>query len=637
MCGIVGIFDRFNIFSTDELSSTVKSMANRIKHRGPDSSGLWQDNEDGISLGHKRLSIIDLSDRGSQPMTSSDKRYIIAYNGEIYNNSDLREELFKQNVNFRGDSDTETLLEGIRIWGLEQTLSKLIGMFAFALWDTKNKTLQLVRDRLGIKPLYWGDLGKLIIFASEIKSFEKMPKIELTVSNESLTSLLKYNYIASPHSIYKNIHKLNPGSILTINSSGNKKIHKFWDINNLTHTQQFNRSPAKIYEELENLILDSVKRRMISDVPIGAFLSGGIDSSLVTALMQKESLKPIKTFTIGFNDKNYNEAAYAKKISKHLGTDHTEHYIDNNEVLKIVYKLPYIYDEPFADVSQIPTFLISDLAKRSVSVVLSGDGGDEVFAGYTRYLWSYYYSKKINILPKFLRELISRKIKETRPETITKIFNCLPTKFRPPQAADRLKKLASVLNLDNQSEIYGSLISQWEDPSSVILGEVNKGPIDENNFISTKSNIYNMQILDLINYLPNDILTKLDRASMNLSLEARVPLIDHRVIESAINLPDSMKIHKGKGKKILRDILSKYVPDNLINRPKQGFTVPLGEWLRGPLNEWAEDMLSEEKIKREGYFNPEKIKIFWNDHKLGIANRQNQLWSILMFQSWISK
>ncbi len=637
MCGIVGIFDKFNSFTSEELNFTVKSMSKKIEHRGPDSTGLWQDNENGISIGHKRLSIIDLSDRGAQPMMSSDKRYIIAYNGEIYNNSDLRKDLAKHNINFRGNSDTETLLEGIRIWGLEQTLSKLIGMFAFALWDKKTKTLQLVRDRLGIKPLYWGALGKFFIFGSEIKSFEKIPKIKLTINNEALTSLLKYNYISSPLSIYQNIHKLNPGTILKIDSNGNKKIHKFWDINDLNKTPKLNVAPDQAQDELENLIFDSVKRRMISDVPLGAFLSGGIDSSLVTALMQKESLKPIKTFTIGFDDKDYNEAVYAKKISDHLGTDHTEHYIDKNEALKIVYKLPYIYDEPFADVSQIPTFLISDLAKKSVSVVLSGDGGDEVFAGYTRYLWSYYYSKKIKIFPKLLRGLISRKIIETRPETISKIFSYLPTKFRPPQAADRLKKLASILNIDNQSDIYRTLISQWEDPSSVLLSEIKKNPIDEYNFISTKSNLYNMQVLDLANYLHDDILTKLDRASMNLSLEARVPLIDHRVVESAMNLPDNMKIHKGKGKKILRNILSKYVPDNLINRPKQGFTVPLGDWLRGPLIDWAEDMLSEEKIKREGYFNPEKIKLYWNDHKLGIANRQNQLWSILMFQSWISK
>ncbi len=637
MCGIVGIFDRFNNFSTDELNSTVKSMSKRIKHRGPDSTGLWFNAPNGISIGHERLSIIDLSDRGAQPMLSGNQKYIIAYNGEIYNNSDLRAELSNYDIKFKGSSDTETLLEAINLWGLEKTLKKLIGMFAFALWDNKNRTLQLVRDRVGIKPLYWGSFGKIIAFSSEIQSFEEIPRIELSINREALKSLLKYNYISSPLSIYNNIYKLDPGSILTIDHSGKKQITKFWDINDLPYLTHSDKDPIQVQEEIERLILDSIKRRMISDVPLGAFLSGGIDSSLVVALMQKESLKPIKTFTIGFNNKDYNEAIYAKQIATYLGTDHTEHYISEAEALKIIHKLPYIFDEPFADVSQIPTYFVSELAKKSVSVVLSGDGGDEVFAGYTRYLWSNNYSKKIKIIPKKIRSVISELILKIRPETITKTFNFLPYKIRPPQAADRLVKLASILDIEDQTLIYNNLVSQWQNPDDIVIGTEKKKFSSGLNFISSKSNLYNMQLQDITNYLPNDILTKLDRTSMSLSLEARVPLIDHRIIENVMGLPDNMKIYKGKGKKILRDMLSNHVPTKLINRPKQGFTVPLGEWLKGPLLEWAEDMLSEEKLKKDGYFEPNKIKSYWNEHKLGNANRQNQLWSILMFQSWISK
>ncbi|PPR79479.1 MAG: Asparagine synthetase [glutamine-hydrolyzing] 1 [Alphaproteobacteria bacterium MarineAlpha2_Bin1] len=637
MCGIVGVFDRFNNFSTEELKATVKSMSKRVSHRGPDSSGIWFDNNFGISIGHERLSIIDLSERGSQPMISSDQRYIIAYNGEIYNNDDLRKELAKYKVNFRGNSDTETLLESIRTWGLEKALNKLIGMFAFALWDKKNKTLQLIRDRVGIKPLYWGRFGQIFAFASEIQSFEEIPRIELSINREAIKSLLKYNYIPSPLSIYNNIYKLDPGCILTIDSVGNNKLEKFWDIKVLSNSAISYKDVIQTQEEIEKLIIDSIKRRMISDVPLGAFLSGGIDSSLVVALMQKESIKPIKTFTIGFSNKDYNEATYAKKIAEHLGTDHTEHYITDIEALEIINKLPYIFDEPFADVSQIPTYFVSELAKKSVSVVLSGDGGDEVFAGYTRYLWSNYYSKKVRVIPRIIRTGISEIIRRTPPDIITKIFNLLPNKIRPPQASDRLIKLASILDIDDQLIVYNSLISQWQNPDEIVIGNEEKKFYSDISFSRSKSNVYNMQILDIINYLPNDILTKLDRTSMSLSLEARVPLIDHRIIESAINLPDNMKIHKGQGKKILRDILSKHLPDNFINRPKQGFTVPLGDWLRGPLIEWAEDMLSEEKIIKEGFFEPNTIKHYWNEHKLGSANRQNQLWGILMFQSWITK
>ena len=637
MCGIVGILDRFNNFSTEILNATVKSMSNRVNHRGPDSSGLWFDDKYGISIGHERLSIIDLSERGSQPMMSSDERFVIAYNGEIYNSEDLRTELSNYKVKFRGNSDTETLLESIRTWGLENALNKLIGMFAFALWDKKNKTLQLVRDRLGIKPLYWGSFGKIVAFASEIQSFEEIPRVALSINRDALKSLVKYNYISSPLSIYDNIYKLEPGSILTIQPNGCKEIRKFWDVKHLSKNFNSYKDPKETEEEIESLITDSIKRRMISDVPLGAFLSGGIDSSLVVALMQKESPRPIKTFTIGFNNKDYNEAIYAKKIAGYLGTDHTEHYISESEAQIIINRLPYIFDEPFADVSQIPTYFVSELAKKSVSVVLSGDGGDEVFAGYTRYIWSSQYSNKIKIIPRKIRTVISDIILNTSPNITNKISKFIPNKFRPPQASDRLIKLASIFDIDDQSIVYNKLISQWQKPNDIVISEKGEEFKESINFESSKSNLYNMQVLDLTNYLPNDILTKLDRTSMSLSLEARVPLIDHRIIERAINLPDKMKISKGKGKKLLRSILSKHLPVNYINRPKQGFTVPLGDWLRGPLQEWAEDLLSEEKIIKEGFFDSSKVKSYWNEHKSGTFNRQNQLWSILMFQSWLSK
>ncbi len=637
MCGLAGIFDPFNVLNYEFLKETTKLMSNKVRHRGPDSDGLWSDSDDRISIGHQRLSIIDLSANGSQPMVSSNKRYVIAYNGEIYNNETLRKELKNKNVHFKGNSDTETLIEAINFWGLEQTLHKLIGMYAFALWDRESKILKLVRDRIGIKPLYWGKIRKFFAFSSELSSFKEIRNTSFSINRNALTSLLKYNYIKSPMSIYENIYKLEPGCILTIDKNGNEQTERYWDI----HHFYENKAKKEVLEEkiyeIENLISDSVKLRMISDVPIGTFLSGGIDSSLVTALMQENSKKPINTFTIGFDKSDFNEASHAKKIAKYLGTKHTEHYITEKNALDIVYKLPHIYDEPFADVSQIPTFFVSQLAKTSVSVVLSGDGGDEVFAGYTRYLWSYYYSNKIKIMPKIIRKNLGKLIQNSRPETLNKLINLLPNRFIPPQASDRIKKIGSILSSDNSQDVYDALTSQWQDPYQGIINNFNNNEAFKLNFSSKITDVCNMQVSDLTGYLPNDILTKLDRASMAVSLEARVPLIDHRLIEKSLNLPDNLKIDNGKGKQILRKMLSKYIPTNLTNRPKQGFTVPLNDWLKGPLIEWAEDLLSEDKINREGYFNYKQVSQYWKEHKQGIANRQNQLWSVLMFQSWLSK
>ncbi len=639
MCGITGFLD----FATDkdlaELESRAQSMADTLRHRGPDGKGVWADPEAGIAFGHRRLSIIDLSEAGHQPMTSANDRYVLSYNGEIYNAPELRREMEREGHAFRGHSDTEVLVEMIATRGLDKTLPELIGMFAFSLWDRKTRTLSLVRDRIGIKPLYWGQFGRVFLFASELKAIRAHPVFSAEIDRGALVSLLRHNYVRAPHSIYRGVSKLGPGEMLTVTADGEPVITNYWTLDP-DHAGAFaggDQDETSMINELEGLIKDAVGRRMISDVPLGAFLSGGVDSSLVTAMMQAGSSTAIRTFTIGFDQRDYDEAVHAKAVAAHLGTDHTELYVDPSMGRDLIPRLPQMFDEPFADASQIPTYLVSELTRRHVTVALSGDGGDENFAGYTRYLWADRIWKHLESLPRPIRKLGAAGIRTLSPASWDKIISMLPKRFRAPQAGERLYKMADILPADSIDAVYRGLISQWQTPGVAVPNGTEPGGLlwDDGLAKVIPDAITRMQYLDTLTYLPDDILTKVDRASMAVSLEARVPLLDHRIVEYAWRMPRALKVKNGVGKYPLREILYKYVPREMIERPKQGFAVPIGDWLRGPLRDWGEDLLSEKRLAEGGYFNPAPIRRFWTEHQSGRRNRQYQLWGPLMFQAWL--
>ncbi|MGB1548622.1 MAG: asparagine synthase (glutamine-hydrolyzing), partial [Alphaproteobacteria bacterium] len=555
--------------------------------------GAWIDAEAGAALGHRRLSILDLSPAGHQPMESKNGRYVLSYNGEVYNFQELRAELEGKGVIFRGHCDTEVIVEAIAAWGLAATLPRLIGMFAFALWDREARTLTLVRDRMGIKPLYWAKQGGLFLFASELKAFYAHPDFRAEVNRDALTSFLRHNYISAPHSIYRNTFKLSPGTMLTLYWGGEPEISTWWNLREIAAKAQQNRpafEEAEALEALDTLLKDAVKRRMIADVPLGAFLSGGIDSSTVTALMQAQSERPVRTFTIGFHEEAYDEAKDAKEVAKHLGTEHTELYIEPRDALEVIPRLPLIYDEPFADSSQIPTFLVSELTRNHVKVALSGDGGDELFAGYNRYFWAETLWRKLHLLPGFARGGLAGAIHTLSPAQWDRLFGAVPARLRPRLAGDKLYKLAGLFGLSSRDALYRQLLTHWEAPASLVPGGTEPTGIlwDESVANEFPDFMERMQFLDSVTYLPDDILTKVDRASMSVGLEARVPLLDHRVVEFVWRLPGTMKVRKGAGKWLLRQVLDRYVPKALTLRPKMGFGVPIDSWLRGPLRDWGE-------------------------------------------------
>lgn len=645
MCGIIGAIQ--DGLKSEQWEGLLQSMSDCLAHRGPDDAGIWCDAAVGVGLGHRRLSIVDLSPLGHQPMVSPSGRYYITYNGEVYNFHELREELKSLGHSFRGNSDTEVILAAIEQWGLMGAVNRFIGMFAFALWDRKERVLHLVRDRLGIKPLYYGWAGQAFIFASELKALKVHPEFHGKIDRNALTLLVRHNYIPAPFSIYKNIYKLLPGHILTINLTGtgcNTVLKPYWTAKTVAEqgvANPFSGSDAEAIEHLEMLLQDAVKLRMVADVPLGAFLSGGVDSSTVVALMQAQSARPVKTFSIGFNEEDYNEAVYAKAVANHLGTDHTELYVTPEQAIAVIPKLPRLYDEPFSDSSQIPTFLISELARQHVTVSLSGDGGDELFFGYNRYkigrdLWA-----KIKWIPAVGRKALAGTLSAIPLNVLNVCFGWLSpvlNKYgRPGAVGDKLQKLSEILNIDKPEMLYLRLLSHWKQPESLVFNA--REPLtvitDYRQWAALPDFNQRMMYLDMVSYLPDDILVKVDRASMGVSLEVRVPLLDHRVVGFAWRIPLSMKIREGKGKWLLRQVLYKYVPKELIERPKMGFGVPIGHWLRGPLREWAEDLLNEDRLKREGYFRPEPIRKLWQEHLNGQRNWQYYLWDVLMFQAWL--
>ena len=641
MCGFAGFLDKNSSRIGEEYKSVITMMMDEISYRGPDDSGTWVDAKSGVVLGHRRLSIIDLSPSGHQPMVSSSGRFIIVFNGEIYNYLELRKELESHGLVFRGHSDTEVMLSAIEEWGLKTAVSRFIGMFAFAIWDKNEQLLHLVRDRLGIKPVYWGNFSNHFLFASELKALRACPVWDVEVCRDALMLYARYGYVPAPWSIYKNIYKLEPGSILTIKLKEEPKICKYWRMDEAAEKgikERKKKQDTEYIEELNQHLSEAVKCRMISDVPLGAFLSGGVDSSTVVALMQAHSSNPVKTFSIGFHEKNYNEAEYAKAIANHLGTDHTELYLQPEEAMEVIPKLATIYDEPFSDSSQLPTYLISELARRHVTVSLSGDGGDEIFAGYNRYIFAHRLYPKLNRIPAIGKDLLGKVIHAFSPESWSAYMDYFPEKMQIPQVGDKLYKLADTFKHDHIGT-YKRIVSCWDVPEEIIIGskEPDMSYFEKPYASQVTDLIERMQLLDSVTYLPDDILTKLDRASMAVSLEARVPLLDHRVVEYAWTLPMNMKIHNGKGKWLLRQLLYKYVPMELIERPKMGFAVPIESWLRGPLRDWAESLLDEKTLRMQGYLHPASIRNKWLEHLSGKRNWQHLIWNILMFQGWLSK
>lgn len=645
MCGIVGLLQ--DGLKPDQWECFLRSMTDSLVHRGPDDTGWWYDAEAGVGLGHRRLSIVDLSPLGHQPMASESGRYYITYNGEVYNFRELRKELQLLGCTFRGHSDTEVMLAAIEQWGLEHAVKRFVGMFAFALWDRKERVLHLVRDRLGIKPLYYGWLGKAFVLGSELKAFKAHPAFRGEIDRNALALMMCHSYIPAPYSIYKGIYKLLPGHILTLNRAdiGSASAPTpYWTARDVAEdgaADPFVGSETEAVEYLDTLLRDAVKLRMVADVPLGAFLSGGVDSSTVVALMQAQSERPVKTFSIGFYEQSYNEAEHAKAVAKHLGTDHTELYVTPEQAMAVIPKLPTLYDEPFSDASQIPTFLVSELARRYVTVSLSGDGGDELFGGYNRYFWGRSIWQKIGWMPRGLRNAVTRALTALSPQSWEALFlklgPVLPEKVKQRNPGDKLHKLAEILAVESPEAMYRGLVSHWKNPAGVVVGAAESPTVltDRNCWADLPDFTQRMMYLDLVSYLPDDILVKVDRASMGVSLEARVPLLDHRVVEFAWRVPLFMKIRNGQSKWLLRQVLYKYVPKELIERPKMGFGIPIDDWLRGPLRDWAEDLLSEERLKREGYLRPEPIRKLWKEHLSGKRNWQYHLWDVLMFEAWL--
>ena len=646
MCGICGFLSRDQRLAADTFQPAALAMARTLTHRGPDDFGVWEDAEAGIAFGHRRLSILDLSAAGRQPMLSHSGRLVIVYNGEIYNFLELRQELEGFGHMFRGHSDTEVLLEAIDEWGVQKTLTRIQGMFAFALWDQKERTLTLARDRVGKKPLYYGWCGHTFLFGSELRALRAHPHFDSEIDRNALGLLIQYGWIPSPHSIFQYIHKLPPGAMLTVkhrDSPSHVTPQTYWSAREAAERGERSPFPGSLEDaadEIETLLRDAVRRRMVADVSLGALLSGGIDSTTVVSIMQSLDSRPVKTFTIGFLEPRYNEAEYAKAVAGYLHTEHTELTLTPADAIEVIPQLPTIYDEPFADASQIPTFLVARLARGEVTVALSGDGGDEVFAGYSRYVHGLRFWDSWRHVPLLFRRVLAN---------ITKFLSHQgwaafgPNDVRMPKEIEKwpsfpakLEKRTRLLPASNPVALTARMHALCESGSQYVIsaGGLPSALTDANGWARTREPLLAMMCLDFISSLPDDMLVKVDRASMAVGLEVRCPLLDHRIVEFAWSLPVSMFLGDGGGKRVLRRVLERYVPRRLTERRKQVFAVPITEWLRGPLYEWGQELLDAERLRREGFFIPAAVKRVWNQHLSGWRKHSGLLWSILMFQAW---
>jgi asparagine synthase (glutamine-hydrolysing) len=647
MCGLAGFIDCARATPASELQATVNQMASTLAHRGPDAGGGWVDPASGVALGFRRLAILDLSDEGDQPMVSACGRYVIVFNGEIYNFKELREQLAAAGHAFRGHSDTEVLLAAVSAWGVESALRRSNGMFALALWDRTLQALHLARDRVGEKPMYYGWADATFLFGSELKALRAHPGFRAKVDRDALGLYMRHKYVPAPWSIYQGVRKLPPGMLLTLNprARGRDAVPQaYWSAREVAETGVERRlAPGEAVDELDHLLRDSVRLRMVADVPLGAFLSGGIDSSTVVALMQAQSSRPVRTFTIGYDDDDFNEAADARAVARHLGTDHTELYVSPSECMAVIPRLPALYDEPFADSSQIAVFLVSALARRHVTVSLSGDGGDELFGGYNRYLWAPAVWSRAGRVPRPLRRAAASLLTSRPPEAWERLLRRAgPLALRSANqrlVGDKLYKLARVLDLERSEDLYLELVSHWKEPDALVLGvrELPTAVTDSAQWARVPGLAEHMMYLDLVTYLPGDILAKLDRASMGVSLEARVPLLDHRVVELAWRTPLDLKVRNGTTKWLLRQVLHRYVPTPLVERPKMGFGVPIDRWLRGPLRDWAQALLDPHRLRADGYLDPAPVATRWAEHLSGRRDWQYHLWDVLMFQSWLDE
>lgn len=642
MCGIAGAWHLRPDLSAERLTEIAGCMQLPLHHRGPDGRGCWIAPEAGIALAHRRLSIIDLSQAGQQPMSSPCDRWTLVYNGEIYNHKQLRDQLTSEGFHFRGRSDTEVLLNACAAWGPEEACRRSIGMFAFAFWDGERRELSLGRDRLGIKPLYVASTPSLVLFASELSALLQHPEFSPEVDRDALAAYLRRACFPGPFSVFRDVSKLAPGTIVTISQDGASSSRAYWELERVARTGLANReqhgTDIEIVDEAERLLASAVKDRLIADVPLGAFLSGGIDSSLTVALMQEASTQRVRTYSIGSEDPGYDEASHARSIAAYLGTDHTEFVVTAEDVLDAIPKLPYLLDEPFGDPTILPTYLLSGMARREVTVALTGDGGDEVFGGYTRHLVARSNLARMLALPRPVRRATSSLVLGVAPTAWDRLGLLIPARRRPPRLGEQLHKAADTLTARDIDDLYARVTSVWRNPEEVAIGsqEPSTWRIDDDLGWLTDP-MERMLFRDTSGYLADDALTKLDRATMAASLEGRVPLIDHRLVEYSWSLPPNMKIRDGRSKWLLRQVLDRRVPRALVDRPKQGFGLPIGRWLRGPLRPWAEELLAEPQLRRGGYLEPRAVRRSWSEHLSGRRDRTYELWNVLVWQGWASR
>jgi asparagine synthase (glutamine-hydrolysing) len=641
MCGLAGFFWTRNR-GPDEMRGIASRMADTISHRGPDDSGIWVDHSAGIAMGFRRLAIVDLSEHGHQPMRSASGRYMIVFNGEVYNHRNLRQELESSGCTFRGNSDTEVILAAFDQWGIERAVPRFIGMFAIAVWDVSRRKLSLIRDRLGIKPLFIYNRDGLVSFGSELKALIAGPEFDRTLDTRALTSYLRYLYVPAPESIFRYVVKLAPGHILTIvdPAASLPASLPFWSAETAARegqAAQFSGRDEDVVSELETLLTDAVRLRMQADVPLGALLSGGIDSSTVVALMQASADRPVKTFTIGFDQHEFDEAAHARAVAKHLGTDHTELHLTGADALEVIPRLAEMFDEPLADPSQIPTFLVCGLARREVTVALTGDGGDELFGGYNRYIQGEGLIEGFQRWPGILRRLSASSLTSVSPRTWNRMRDTLrpvfPVAGRTRLLGEKMHKLGGLLRAESTEGMYRSLLSAWQDPEDLVVGGVTAEYLDTAPDTDSQFALMErMMLADQTSYLPDDLLAKVDRASMAVSLEARVPILDHRVVEFSWRLPRKFKVRDGRGKWILREILYKHVPRALVDREKMGFSVPLAQWLAGPLRNWAGDLLHSGQT--EGFLRSSVVRAEWDRFLGGDSTNAAGIWALVMFRAW---